>query len=64
VLSYLLDRALARLIDFVDRNGTVKNLYSTTTESELPKNTVRFRWVETAVSCLFAAETVTSLGVA
>jgi hypothetical protein len=31
VLSYLLDGAPARLIDFVDRNGTVK-----------PKNAVRF----------------------
>jgi C-terminal processing protease CtpA/Prc len=52
VLSYLLDGAPARLIDFVDRNGTVKNLYSTTTEAELPKNAVRFWWVETAVSRL------------
>ena len=42
VLSYLLDGAPVHLIDFVGRNGTVKNSYSTTTEAELPKNAVRF----------------------
>ena len=42
VLSYLLDGAPVHLIDFVGRNGIVKNSYSTTTEAELPKNAVRF----------------------
>ena len=42
VLSYLLDGAPVHLNGFIDRNGTVKNSYSTTTEAELPKNAVRF----------------------
>ena len=42
VLSYLLDGAPVHLNDFVDRNGTVKDSFSTVTEDELPENAVRF----------------------
>jgi hypothetical protein len=42
VLSYLLDGAPVHLNDFVDRNGTVRDSFSTMTEAELPENAVRF----------------------
>lgn len=42
VLSYLLDGAPVHLNDFVYRNGTVENSFSTVTEDELPENAVRF----------------------
>jgi C-terminal processing protease CtpA/Prc len=42
ILSYLFNGAPVRLNDFVDRNGSMKNSYSTMTEAELPEKAVRF----------------------
>ena len=42
ILSYLLDDGPVHLLDMVDRNGSIKNTFSTLPVSDLPKGALRF----------------------